>query len=89
MENKTTTELLDLLWKIESKELPTEKEWEQHAAAYDVLITRTPYKQLLGEREYPNDQPTHEEALSDIAENIKLLKRHKHDNHTGDVMTRI
>jgi hypothetical protein len=89
MENKTTTELLDLLWKIESKDGPTDKEWEQHTEAYDALIKRTPFKQILGEREYPNDAPTQEEAIADLTEDVKLLKRHKHDPHSGDVMTRI
>lgn len=89
MENKTTTELLDLLWKIESKTEPTDKEWDQHSEAYAALIKRTPFKQILGEREYPNDAPTHAEALEDISEDVKLLKRHKHDPHSGDVMTRI
>ncbi len=89
MENKTTTELLDLLWKIESKAQVSDDEWEKHSQALTDLKKRTPFRQILGESEYEGDTPTHSEHLEEIDADIRLLKRHKHDTHTGDVMTRI
>lgn len=91
MENKTTTELLDLLRKIErkaDKDPDGEIDWDEHAELYAKLCKRTPFRQLLGTNDDPNDL-THEEQLEAINEEMKRLKRHKHDEHSGDVLVRI
>ena len=89
MENKATSELLDFLWKIDKKNEPSDKEWEEYEEARAELCKREPFKRLLGESEYPNDYLTHEEQLEEINDDIKSLKRHKHDDKSGDVMIRI
>lgn len=86
MENKKTSELLDLIWELENA--PEGKEdWDKHTEAYDELLKRTPYNKILGEDEYGDK--TLEEEVRDNIKDIKLLKRHKHDDKTGDVCVRI
>lgn len=89
MENKATSELLDFLWKIERKEESTDEEWEEYEEANAELVKREPFKRLLGESEYPREYLTHEEKLEELSEDVKLLKRHKHDSNNGDVLVRI
>lgn len=88
MENKTTAEILDFLWKVESKDVPSDAEWDKHGEAYAELCKRPPFNQLIGEREEQKEF-SHEERLEGIDEDIKSLKRHKHDEKSGDVMIRI
>jgi hypothetical protein len=88
MENKTTTELLDILWNIEKKDEPSDADWDKHSEARAELEKRPPFNELIGEREESNEY-SHEERLADIDEDIKLLKRHKHDEKSGDVLVRI
>ena len=89
MENKATSELLDFLWKIERKDEPSDKEWGEYGEASAELRKREPFKRLLGESELPREYLTHEEQLEEITDDIKSLRRHKHDDKSGDVMIRI
>lgn len=87
MENKKTTELLDLLWQLENE--PEEKQdWDKYSEAYEELLKRTPYNKILGESEYANES-TQQEQIEQLIGDVKLLKRHKHDDKTGDVLVRI
>ena len=87
MENKTTTELLDLLSKLseEKGDWQTGGKYEQ---IMDVLKTREPFTELLNE-DYDESLPSAWIAIKGLQEEIKKLKRHKHDPKTGDVMIRI
>lgn len=81
MENKKTTELLDLLFAKEKKE-EYDDEFDEIRAE---LRKREPFYSMSHD---VNGTPI-EESLEQTDENIKLLKRHKHDPKTGDVMIRI
>lgn len=91
MENKKTSELLDLLWELENA--PEGKEdWDKYAEVYDEVIKRPPFNNLLGDNKFNSDawgDMTLEERTAQLSGEIKLLNRHKHDSHTGDVMVRI
>lgn len=82
MENKTTTELLDLLTKKIGKDGELK---DGYAEVLDELMLREPFYLLL----HPRSDSTLEEELEDIWDELKKLKRHKHDPKTGDVMIRI
>jgi len=87
MENKATTELLDLLWKLENA--PEDKQdWDKFGEVFAELRKRPPFSDILGTKDDANDQ-THEERLDDLDEDVKSLKRHKHCGKTGDVLIRI
>ena len=87
MENKTTTELLDLLSKLkeEKGDYARGGKYEQ---IMDELKTREPFFTLLNP-DFDESLPAALEAIKDLQEEIKKLKRHKHDPKTGDVMIRI
>jgi len=85
MENKKTSELLDLLWTIEQSD--KDEDWDNYTEAYDELLKRTPYNKILGEG--PANELTLEESIIGNIADIKLLKRHKHDVKNGDVLIRI
>lgn len=91
MENKTTTELLDLLGKLD-KEIEKDEDGKFDYDKYDEVIeeikTRYPFSEILGEHSDPNDF-TLEERIDSLEADIKLLKRHKHEDKSGDVMIRI
>ena len=87
MENKETTELLDLLWKLENAS-EDKQDWDKYNEIVAELEKRPPFNQLIGKREEANEF-SHEERLDKLEEEIKLLKRHKHDTHNGDVLVRI
>jgi superfamily I DNA/RNA helicase len=92
MENKTTTELLDLLNKIEKKadnSKDGDKDWDTFGDVFSELRKREPFKRIIGEKDYDNDEPSLEEKVEKLEEEIKLLKRHKHDGNNGDVLIRI
>ena len=82
MENKTTTELLDLLWKIESQKEP---DWEKYDQVCAELEKRPPFKNIG----INNNDESHDERIEELEGDVKLLRRHKHDPHSGDVMVRI
>lgn len=81
MENKKTTELLDLLYNKEKKE-EFDDEYQEIIAE---LRKREPFYSMSHD---VNGTPI-EESLEQTDENIKLLKRHKHDPLNGDVLIRI
>lgn len=83
MENKTTTELLEILWKIEKAD--TGNDWDKHAEAYAELRKRPPFNTIIGD----SSDETLEEKIERFEEDLKLLKRHKHDQNNGDVLVRI
>jgi hypothetical protein len=87
MENKKTTELLDLLMKLDEGK----GDWST-GGKYEQIIaerkTREPFTELLN-GDYDRSVPSIWEAIDEIREDIKKLKRHKHDDKTGDVMARI
>ena len=88
MENKKTTELLDFIDDFDRNEAnKDEPDWDKYQEAYSELLTRTPFNKILGEGEY--DEYTLEEKIDENIGNIKLLKRHKHDEKNGDVLIRI
>ncbi len=91
MENKTTTELLDLLFKLD-KDIEKDEDGKFDYNNYDKVVielsNRHPFDKILGKHPDPNDF-TLEERIDSLEEDIKLLKRHKHDEKSGDVMTRI
>jgi predicted AlkP superfamily phosphohydrolase/phosphomutase len=87
MENKTTTELLDSLSRL-SEEKGDWAAGGKYEQIMNVLKTREPFTDLLNE-DYDESLPSAWEAIRDLQEEIKKLKRHKHDPKTGDVMIRI
>lgn len=87
MENKTTTELLDLLSKL-SEEKGDWKSGGRYEQIMDVLRDREPFTQLLNS-DYDESLPALWELVKNLQEEIKKLKRHKHDPASGDVMVRV
>ncbi len=91
MENKTTSELLDLAFKIEKAGEKTKDgnfDWDKFGEVCNELFTRYPFSEILGEKEGQNDF-TLEERIENLEETIKKIKRHKHDEKNGDVMARL
>ncbi len=92
MENKTTVELLDLLWKEDKASEKGDKDgnfdWTKHGEICEELVERYPFSEILGVKEDRNSF-TLEERIEGLEKDVKLLKRHKHDEKSGDVMTRI
>lgn len=87
MENKTTTELLDLLWKLENAS-DNKQDWDKYGEVIAELRKRPPFSDIIGEKDSANEYSL-EERINTIEEEMKLLKRHKHDSHSGDVLVRI
>ena len=88
MENKTTTELLDLLNKFEKKsEKKGDVNWDEYNELFAELRKREPFKTIIGND--PDSDASLQEEIESIKEDIKLLKRHKHDQFNGDVLIRI
>lgn len=84
MENKKTTELLDLLGKNRGDSYSAEVEDE----IIGELRNRSPFFDLLNP-DWESSLPTLFKRIGEMEEDIKKLKRHKHDDKTGDVMARI
>ncbi len=80
MENKKTTELLDLVTKLVDENGHLKDGYEE---ALEELKLREPFYSLF----HPIDDMTLAEELSDIREEIKKLKRHSH--HDGRVVISI
>lgn len=80
-ENKKTSELLDLLPTLvdESGRL-----LEGHEECHEELMSREPFYSLQNPR-----NGTLSDELDSFEEDIKKLKRHKHDERSGDVVVRI
>ena len=87
MENKTTTELINLL-----NNLSEEKGDFAIGGKYEKILgelrDREPFIQILGE-DWDTSLPAVWEAIEELQETIKELKRHKHQERSGDVMIRI
>lgn len=87
MENKKTTELIDLL-----NNLSEEKgDWQsggKYEQIMEELVTRYPFSDILSE-DHDESLPSVWESIKDLQEDIKRLKRHKHEEKTGDVVIRI
>lgn len=92
MENKTTTELLELLRKTpEEGDKGYDEFWASdgiYERAIEELKNREPFTQILGEDE-DRSLPAVWEEIEKLQDEIKKLKRHKHDERSGDVMIRI
>lgn len=84
MENKTTTELLDLLTKLVDKDGKLKNGYDE---AYDELKKREPFNNIL-KSDYKTGESL-EERLNELEETVKLLKRHKHDKNNDDVLIRL
>ena len=87
MENKKTTELIDLLNNL-SEEKGDWKSGGKYEQITGELETREPFIQILG-KDWDTSLPAVWEAIKEIQEDIKKLKRHKHEEKSGDVMIRI
>lgn len=87
VENKTTTELLETLCKLENAS-DNKQDWDKFGEVFTELLKRPPFSDILGTKDDANDF-THEERLDKLEEEVKLLKRHSHNEKTGDVMVRI
>ena len=87
MENKTTVELLKILHEkgTGSGEDYNQETYEQ---AFAELRKRSPFWELFDE-DWEEGIPAILERLKDLEDEVKRLKRHKHDDTTGDVMIRI
>lgn len=73
MENKTTTELLDLLAQKVDKDGNLK---DGYSEVLEELKLREPFYSLL----YPRSDLTVEEELENIWDEIKKLKRHSHQD---------
>lgn len=99
MENKTTSELLDLIGKydvkIRNEKDVSDKETDEWVEAHKELKQRTPFSFFLdSEEEYFDEtKPSLQARIVSLEENAedfeKKMKRHKHDPLNGDVMIRI
>lgn len=86
MENKTTTELLEILRKV-GNGAGEKYEQEKYQEAFAELCKRSPFWELLDD-DYDEALPALIARVADLEEEVKKLKRHKHDAN-GDVMVRI
>ena len=85
MENKKTTELIDLLHTLMDKKGNLKPGYGE---ALEELKSREPFWTIFDE-DFDEGIPMILESLKEIRNDIKLLKRHKHDERTGDVVIRI
>lgn len=82
LENKTTTELLDSIPSLTDE---TGHTLEGYDETLDELNSREPFYSL----KTSDSGKTVNEEISDLWDAIKELRRHKHDDKTGDVMIRV
>lgn len=87
MENKKTTELIDALDSCSDAkgDFKADGKYEQ---LLGELETREPFIQIIG-KDWDTSLPAVWEAIEEIQADLKSLKRHKHDEKSGDVMIRI
>lgn len=86
MENKTTTELIDLL-NQDFNDSAYDDDGE-YTLIMNELKNRSPFQEMLNEV-YEESLPYLASQLEKLQEDVKLLKRHKHDEKNGDVLVRI
>ena len=87
MENKTTTELLELLRK-KGTGSGDDYDEETYQQAFTELGKRSPFWEIFNE-DWEEGLPKALEMIRELQIEVKLLKRHKHDEKNGDVMVRI
>lgn len=85
MENKTTTELLNALGKLEDEDFNTGGKYEK---LYNELKSREPFFTLLDDG-MDGSLGNLLNRVEKLEKEVKLLKRHKHDDKNGDVLVRI
>ena len=87
MENKTTIELLEILRKNGTG---SDKNYDEdiYESALAELCKRSPFWEIFNE-DWEEGLPAAHVAIKELQEEIKKLKRHKHDDKTGDVLIRI
>ena len=87
MENKTTTELLDLYKKlIDNKGNILDQ--NKYDAWWEEIKQREPFFQIISE-DWEDSLPVLKKKVEELEKTIKELKRHKHDINSGDVLIRI
>lgn len=86
MENKKTTELIDLLNK-DFNDSAYDDDGE-HTLIINELKNRSPFQEMLNDV-YEESLPRLASQLEQLQADVKLLKRHKHDDKNGDVLVRI
>lgn len=87
MENKKTTELVDMLFKLDEEK----GDWQAGGKYEQItaeLKTRYPFYDIFNE-DHDESIPSVWKAIEEMREDIKKLKRHKHDPLNGDVLIRI
>ncbi len=87
MENKKTTELLDLLQSL-SEEKGDWEEGGKYEQIMEELKGRYPFWDIFNENS-EDGLPALREEIDELKVEIKKLKRHKHDEKSGDVLIRI
>lgn len=92
MENKTTVELLTILENVPEEGSEKYDEFWASGGVYEQAIAalknREPFTTLLGEMDELS-LPSAWEAIERLQEQVKQLKRHKHDPNNGDVLIRM
>lgn len=81
LENKKTTELIDLMEENVDDKGNISDDYNE---IREILLSREPFYSLLHPR-----TATLAEEFDEIEDDIKKLKRHKHDEKNGDVLIRI
>ena len=85
MENKKTSELIDLLGKLKDEDYEQGGKYEQITTE---LESREQFYSLLSE-DHDESIPALWEIIKELKDDIKKLKRHKHHEKTDDVLIRI
>lgn len=88
MENKTTVELLELLRKLPDSGDEVWGKGGKYEQIMGELVTRHPFFDIL-DPDFDESLPVAWEAIKELQDEIKKLKRHKHDERSGDVVVRI
>ena len=84
MENKKTSELLDLLNECDEEKGDYEAEGK-YAQIWDELQTREPFCFLIGsDNEDLSFTPSISNAVEEMRDDIKKLKRHGHKEGLGE-----
>ncbi len=85
MENKTTTELINLLSKLVDGKGNLKDGWDE---CWEKLINREPFYTLMNSDSMVSNESLMKQ-IEELQGDIKKLKRHKHDPHNGDVLARV
>lgn len=87
MENKKTTELLDLLGE-KNKDGDDVLSPDEQEEILVNLRSRTPFFDIL-ESDWDESLPAAIQRIRDLEDEVVRLKRHRHDPKTDDVVIRI